>query len=68
MRRNAMARVIRDSVVIHEGRIASLRRVKDDIDEVPLGFECGVGLGRYQDIKEGDTIESFTFEEMAPRL
>ena len=68
MRRNAMARVIRDSVVIHEGRIASLRRVKEDIDEVPVGFECGVGLGRYQDIKEGDTIESFTFEEMAPRL
>ena len=68
MRRNAMARVIRDSVVIHEGRIASLRRVKDDIDEVPMGFECGVGLGRYQDIKEGDTIESFMFEEIAPRL
>lgn len=68
MRRNAMARVIRDSVVIHEGRIASLRRVKDDIDEVPVGFECGVGLGRYQDIKEGDTIESFMFEEIAPRL
>ena len=68
MRRNAMARVIRDSVVIHEGRIASLRRVKDDIDEIPMGFECGVGLGRYQDIKEGDTIESFMFEEIAPRL
>lgn len=68
MRRNAMARVIRDSVVIHEGRIASLRRVKDDTDEVPVGFECGVGLGRYQDIKEGDTIESFMFEEIAPHL
>ena len=68
MRRNAMARVVRDSVVIHEGRIASLRRVKDDIDEVPMGFECGVGLGRYQDIKEGDTIESFMFEEIAPHL
>ena len=68
MRRNALARVIRDSVVIHEGRIASLRRVKDDIEEVPVGFECGVGLGRYQDIKEGDTIESFMFEEIAPHL
>ena len=68
MRRNAMARVIRDSVVIHEGRIASLRRIKDDIEEVPVGFECGVGLGRYQDIKEGDTIESFVFEEIAPQL
>lgn len=68
MRRNALARVIRDSVVIHEGRIASLRRIKDDIEEVPVGFECGVGLGRYQDIKEGDTIESFMFEEIAPQL
>ena len=68
MRRNAMARVIRDSVVIHEGRIASLRRIKDDIEEVPVGFECGVGLGRYQDIKEGDTIESFMFEEIGPQL
>ena len=68
MRRNAMARVIRDSVVIHEGRIASLRRIKDDTDEVPVGFECGVGLGRYQDIKEGDTIESFMFEEIGPQL
>lgn len=68
IRRNAMARVIRDSVVIHEGRIASLRRVKDDIDEVLVGFECGVGLGRYQDVKEGDTIESFMFEEIAPQL
>lgn len=68
MRRNAMARVIRDSVVIHEGRIASLRRIKDDIEEVQVGFECGVGLGRYQDIKEGDTIESFMFEEIAPQL
>ena len=68
MRRNAMARVIRDSVVIHEGRIASLRRIKDDIEEVPVGFECGVGLGRYQDIKEGDMIESFMFEEIAPQL
>ena len=68
MRRNAMARVIRDSVVIHEGRIASLRRIKDDTEEVPVGFECGVGLGRYQDIKEGDTIESFMFEEIGPQL
>ena len=68
MRRNAMARVIRDSVVIHEGRIASLRRIKDDTEEVSVGFECGVGLGRYQDIKEGDTIESFMFEEIGPQL
>jgi translation initiation factor IF-2 len=68
LRRNAMARVIRDSVVVHEGRITSLRRVKEDVEEVAAGFECGVSLGRYQDAKEGDIIESFVLEEIAPRL
>jgi translation initiation factor IF-2 len=68
MRRNASARVIRDSVVVHEGRISSLRRVKDDVDEVTMGFECGISLGRYQDLKEGDVIESFVLEPATPRL
>ena len=68
IRRNASARVLRDNVVVHEGRVASLRRVKEDIEEVAAGFECGIGLGRYQDIKEGDVIESFTLDEVAPRL
>src|SRR5712691_3641900 len=68
IRRNASARVLRDNVVVHEGRVASLRRVKDDVEEVAAGFECGIGLGRYQDIKEGDVIESFILEEVAPRL
>jgi len=68
IRRNASARVLRDNVVVHEGRVASLRRVKEDAEEVTAGFECGIGLGRYQDIKEGDVIESFTLDEVAPRL
>ena len=68
IRRNTSARVLRDSVVVHEGRVASLRRVKEDVEEVAAGFECGIGLGRFQDIKEGDVIESFTLDEVAPRL
>jgi translation initiation factor IF-2 len=68
IRRNASARVLRDNVVVHEGRVASLRRVKEDVEEVAAGFECGIGLGRYQDIKEGDIIESFILDEVAPRL
>jgi translation initiation factor IF-2 len=68
IRRNASARVLRDNVVVYEGRIVSLRRLKDDVDEVASGFECGIGLGRFQDVKEGDVIESFMLEEMAPRL
>jgi len=68
IRRNASARVLRDSVVVYEGRVGSLRRIKEDVEEVTAGFECGIGLGRYQDIKEGDVIESFLLEEVAPRL
>jgi translation initiation factor IF-2 len=68
IRRNASARVLRDNVVVHEGRVTSLRRVKEDVEEVAAGFECGIGLGRYQDIKEGDVIESFILDEVAPRL
>jgi translation initiation factor IF-2 len=55
-------------VVVHEGRITSLRRVKDDVEEVAMGFECGISLGRYQDLKEGDVIESFVLEPATPRL
>lgn len=68
IRRNTSARVLRDNVVVYEGRIASLRRIKEDVEEVAAGFECGIGLGRYQDIKEGDVIESFILEEVAPQL
>jgi translation initiation factor IF-2 len=68
IRRNASARVLRDNVVVHEGRISSLRRLKEDVDEVTMGFECGISLGRYQDLKEGDVIESFVLEPATPRL
>ncbi|GIX48662.1 MAG: hypothetical protein KatS3mg131_2873 [Candidatus Tectimicrobiota bacterium] len=68
IRRNAQVRVLRDNVVVHEGRIASLRRLKEDVEEVAAGFECGISLGRFQDIKEGDIIEAFTLEEVAPKL
>jgi translation initiation factor IF-2 len=58
------ARLLRDNVVIHEGRIGSLRRFKDDVSEVKTGFECGIGLDRYNDIKVGDVIEVFTMERV----
>jgi translation initiation factor IF-2 len=68
IRRNAAARILRDNVIVHEGRITSLRRIKEDVDEVATGFECGINLGRFQDVKEGDIIESFMLEEVTPRL
>lgn len=68
IRRNATVRLVRDNVVIHQGRIGSLRRVKDDVDEVQSGFECGIGLYRYNDIKEGDMIEAYTLDEAMPTL
>ncbi len=66
--RNAEARLIRDNVVVYEGKIASLRRFKDDVSEVRGGFECGIGLDHYQDFKPGDNIEAFIREEVAPTL
>ena len=62
--RNAGVRVIRDSVVIHEGKLASLKRFKDDVKEVTKGFECGVQIEDYNDIKEDDIIEAFIMEEV----
>jgi translation initiation factor IF-2 len=63
--RNARARLVRDGVVIYDGRIASLRRFKDDVQQVQTGFECGIGLENFRDIKEGDTIESYEVREVA---
>jgi translation initiation factor IF-2 len=68
IKRAAKARLIRDSVVVYEGEIASLRRFKDDVSEVKAGFECGVGLDRFWDIKEGDIIECYTLEKYAAEL
>jgi translation initiation factor IF-2 len=58
------ARLLRDNVVVFEGKIASLRRFKDDVSEVKSGFECGIGLERFNDIKTGDVIEVFTMERV----
>jgi len=66
--RSAKVRLLRDNVVIYEGELASLRRFKDDASEVRQGFDCGIGLSRYQDIKEGDIIEAFKLVEIAPEL
>jgi translation initiation factor IF-2 len=62
---DTQVRLLRDNVVVHEGRIASLRRFKDDVSEVKTGFECGIGLERFNDIKVGDMIEVFAMERVA---
>ena len=62
--RNAQARLLRDSVVIHEGKVDSLKRFKDDAREVAAGYECGMGFESYNDIEEGDVIECFQMEEI----
>jgi translation initiation factor IF-2 len=66
--RSAKARLLRDNVVIYEGELASLRRFKDDASEVRQGFDCGIGLARYNDIKEGDVIEAYKMVELTPEL
>ncbi len=63
--RSAEVRLIRDSVVIYTGKVGSLRRFKDDVSEVKQGYECGIGIAGYQDIKEGDVIEFFVTEKVA---
>ena len=64
LERNAGVRVIRDNVVIHEGKLASLKRFKDDAKEVSKGYECGIQIEKYNDIKEGDIIEAYILEEI----
>ena len=61
--RNAQIRVVRDGIVIFEDAIASLKRFKDDVKEVASGYECGIGLEKFNDIKEGDVLEAFIMEE-----
>jgi translation initiation factor IF-2 len=68
IRRNSEVRLIRDGVVVYEGRVGSLRRFKDDVAEVREGFECGIGLENFQDVKEGDVIEAFEVEEFARQI
>lgn len=62
--RNAEVRIVRDGIVIHEGKISSLKRFKDDAKEVLQGYECGIGIENYNDVKEGDVIECFQMEEV----
>jgi translation initiation factor IF-2 len=64
IQRNAKARLLREGVVIHTGTISSLKRFKDDVREVATGFECGVGIEGYNDLKESDVIEAFTIREV----
>ncbi|PZN12048.1 MAG: translation initiation factor IF-2, partial [Bacillota bacterium] len=66
--RNARVRVVRDGTVVYEGRIASLKRFKDDVREVNQGYECGVGIERFNDVKEGDVLEVFQEQEVARTL
>ncbi|MDF2532882.1 MAG: translation initiation factor, partial [Clostridia bacterium] len=60
--RNSSVRLVRNGIVVHEGTLASLKRFKDDAKEVNTGYECGLNLDRYNDVKEGDIIESFIIE------
>jgi translation initiation factor IF-2 len=62
---DTQARLLRDNVVVYEGKIGSLRRFKDDVSEVKAGFECGIGFDKYNDIKVGDIIEAFVVERVA---
>ena len=66
--RNNEVRVIRDGIVVYEGEIASLRRFKDDVKEVASGYECGIGIEKFNDIKVGDVIETFMMEAVAREL
>jgi len=63
--RNSLVRVLRDGAVVYEGRIGSLKRFKDDVREVSAGYECGVGIENFNDIKPGDILELYTIEEVA---
>jgi translation initiation factor IF-2 len=66
--RRSHVRLIRDSVVVHTGRLSSLRRFKEDASEVTHGYECGIGIENYGDVKEGDIIEAFEVESIAAVL
>jgi translation initiation factor IF-2 len=64
--RNALVRVLRDQVVIYEGKISSLKRFKDDVREVLEGYECGIGIERFNDVKEGDHLEAYHMRKVEP--
>ena len=64
--RNSQVRIVRDSIIIHEGVLSSLRRFKDDVKEVAAGYECGMSIEKYNDIKEGDIVEAYVMEQIMP--
>ncbi len=64
--RNCQVRIVRDGIVIHEGNLASLQRFKDSVKEVASGYECGMSIEKFNDIKDGDIIECFTMEQIQP--
>ena len=64
IRRNAKVRLVRDGVIVYESSVASLRRFKEDVREVAAGYECGIGIEGFQDIKEGDVIQAFEEQEV----
>jgi translation initiation factor IF-2 len=68
VRRSARVRLVRDNVVVHEGELDSLKRFKDDVREVKAGFECGLSLKNFNDIKEGDQLEAYEVVEVARTL
>jgi translation initiation factor IF-2 len=68
VRRNLPVRVLRDNLVIFDGKIDSLRRFKEDVNEVKSGFECGIGIKNYNDVREGDQIEVYETVEVKQSL
>ena len=66
--RGSRIRLTRDDVVIHDGRISSLKRFKEDAKDVQQGYECGIGIEDFNDVKEGDVVESYDYEEVSPDL
>ncbi len=62
--RNSQVRIVRDGIIVHEGVLSSLKRFKDDVKDVAAGYECGIGIENFNDIKDGDIIESFVMEEI----
>jgi translation initiation factor IF-2 len=68
VRRNARFRLLRENVVVYTGEVDSVKRMKDDVREVKEGFECGIKLKNYNDIKEGDQLEFFEIKEVARTL
>ncbi len=65
--RNSLVRIVRDGIVIHEGELASLKRFKDDVKDVASGYECGIGIEKFNDIKEGDIVEAYVMEQIKPQ-